>query len=59
MAPARPDPARSERPFRPRDIRKQAMVQEVVVAPDGSSIVYSRRDIVDGAYRKSMAAAHL
>jgi dipeptidyl aminopeptidase/acylaminoacyl peptidase len=35
-------------------VLKQVMVQEVAVAPDGSSIVYSRRDIVDGAYRKSL-----
>ncbi len=54
MTPARRDPARSERPFRPRDIRTQVMMQEVAVAPDGSSVVYSRRDIVDGAYRKSL-----
>jgi hypothetical protein len=54
MAPARRDPARSEQPFRPRDIRKQVMVQEVAVAPDVSSIVYVRRTVEDGKYARRL-----
>ena len=54
MAPARRDPARSARPFRPRDILKQVTVQDLAVAPDGSSIVYGRKVIEAGTYRKAL-----
>jgi acylaminoacyl-peptidase len=42
------------RGFQAEDILKQAMIQEVTVAPDGSSIVFSRRVIIDGKYRKHL-----
>ena len=40
--------------FRPRDLLKQVMIQGLAVAPDGSSIVYVRRTIESGKYRKSL-----
>lgn len=37
--------------FRPRDLLKQVMIQQLALAPDGSSIVYSQRTIEDNRYR--------
>ena len=54
MAPARRDPARSARPFRLRDVLKQVTVQDLAVAPDGSAIIYGRKVIEGGTYRKAL-----
>lgn len=37
--------------FLPEDLLRQAQVQDVALAPDGSTVVYSRRVIADNAYR--------
>ena len=37
--------------FQPEDLLRQAQVQDVSLAPDGSTVVYSRRVITDNAYR--------
>ncbi|MDQ3216305.1 MAG: hypothetical protein M3Q18_00335 [Actinomycetota bacterium] len=42
-----PKPAGSQPRFQPRDLLKQVMIQHLALAPDGSSIVYSRRTIED------------
>ena len=42
------------RPFRPRDLLRQVQMQELAVAPDGSSVVYARRTIEGGEYRKRL-----
>jgi dipeptidyl aminopeptidase/acylaminoacyl peptidase len=42
------------RPFRPADLLKQVMIQGLAVAPDGSAIVYSRRTIENGKYRRRL-----
>ncbi len=34
---------KSPRAFRPKDVLRQVMIQDVALAPDGSSAVYSRR----------------
>lgn len=40
--------ATSERPrFQPEDLLKQAQIQDVALSPDGTTVVYSRRVIVD------------
>ena len=46
-----PKPAGSQPRFQPRDLLKQVMIQHLALAPDGSSIVYSRRTIEDNRYR--------
>ena len=52
----RPDAARraerapEARPFKPRDLLDQVVIQGLAVAPDGSSIVYTRRTIEDNKY---------
>ncbi|MDP9356500.1 MAG: hypothetical protein M3R02_14680 [Chloroflexota bacterium] len=40
--------------LRPADLLTQAMIQELTVTPDGSAVVYSRRVIEDGKYRKRL-----
>ena len=40
--------------FQPVDVLRQAQVQDVALAPDGETIVYSRRVIVDGKYRTNL-----
>src|SRR5918912_2686572 len=40
------------RPFRPRDLLRQVQMQELAVAPEGESVVYARRSVEDGEYRK-------
>src|ERR671939_1381921 len=42
------------RPFRPRDLLRQVQMQELAVAPDGESVVYARRSVEDGEYRKRL-----
>jgi dipeptidyl aminopeptidase/acylaminoacyl peptidase len=42
------------RPFRPRDLLRQVQIQELAVSPDGEWVVYARRTIEDGAYRKRL-----
>jgi acylaminoacyl-peptidase len=54
MATTRRGAPRSTKPFRPRDLLKQVMIQDLAVAPDGSSVVYGRRIIEGNAYRKSL-----
>ena len=46
--------ARPQRPFRPGDLLKQVMIQDLAVAPDGGAIVYTRLTIEDGKYRKRL-----
>ena len=46
-----PKSAGSQPRFQPRDLLKQVMIQHLALAPDGSSIVYSRRTIEDNRYR--------
>ncbi|MFN2490636.1 MAG: prolyl oligopeptidase family serine peptidase [Actinomycetota bacterium] len=43
-----------ERRFRPADVHEQVMIQELALSPDGSSVVYARRTIEDGKYRKRL-----
>src|ERR671935_923998 len=40
--------------FRPRDLLRQVQMQELAVAPDGESVVYARRSVEDGEYRKRL-----
>src|SRR4030088_2501968 len=43
--------ARSQRrPFRPKDLLNQVVIQGLAVAPDGESVVYVRRTIEDNKY---------
>lgn len=37
--------------FRAEDVLRQAQIQDVALSPDGGTVIYSRRVIVDGAYR--------
>jgi dipeptidyl aminopeptidase/acylaminoacyl peptidase len=41
-------------PFRPRDLLREVQIQEIEVAPDGESVVYARRTIESGEYRKRL-----
>src|SRR5207249_8439952 len=45
---------REPRPFQPRDILRQVQMQEVAVSPDGESVVYARRTVEGGEYRKRL-----
>jgi len=45
---------KSPRAFRPKDVLRQVMIQDVALAPDGSSAVYSRRTIENGVYRRRL-----
>jgi Tol biopolymer transport system component len=40
--------------FQPEDILRQAQIQHLAVAPDGATVVYSRRVIADGKYRTNL-----
>jgi dipeptidyl aminopeptidase/acylaminoacyl peptidase len=42
------------RPFRPVDVRRQVLVQDVAVSPDGEWAAYSRRTIEGGEYRSRL-----
>jgi dipeptidyl aminopeptidase/acylaminoacyl peptidase len=44
----------STKPFRPRDVLEQVMIQDLAVSPEGTEVVYSRRTIEDGAYRSRL-----
>lgn len=44
------DPETTRRAFTPEDIRLQMQIQDLAISPDGRSIVYSRREIVDDRY---------
>jgi dipeptidyl aminopeptidase/acylaminoacyl peptidase len=37
--------------FQPEDLLRQAQIQDVTLLPDGMTVVYSRREIADNAYR--------
>jgi dipeptidyl aminopeptidase/acylaminoacyl peptidase len=39
------------RPFRPADVRRQVLIQQVAVSPDGEWVAYSRRTVEGGKYR--------
>jgi acylaminoacyl-peptidase len=39
------------RRFGPKDVLRETFLAQVAVAPDGSSVVYGRRTIEDGAYK--------
>ena len=49
-----PKAAGSQARFQPQDLLKQVMIQQLALAPDGSSIVYSRRTIEDNRYRSRL-----
>ena len=38
------------RPFRPKDLLDQVVIQSLAVAPDGDAVVYARRTVEDGKY---------
>src|ERR687886_919143 len=40
--------------FRPRDLLRQVQMQELAVSPDGESVVYAKRTVEDGEYRKRL-----
>lgn len=42
------------RAFRPQDLLREVQMQELAVAPDGESVVYARRTVEDGEYRKRL-----
>lgn len=42
------------RPFRPRDLLREALICEIALSPDGESVVYSRRTIEGNAYRTTL-----
>ena len=46
--------APATRPFRPRDLLQQVVIQGLAVAPDGTSVVYTRRTIEDNSYRRRL-----
>jgi dipeptidyl aminopeptidase/acylaminoacyl peptidase len=46
--------ASTARPFKPKDLLRQVVIQGLAVAPDGSSIVYVRRTIEDNKYVRSL-----
>jgi len=49
-----PKSTSSQARFQPKDLLKQVMIQHLALAPDGSSIVYSRRTIEDNRYRSRL-----
>ena len=49
-----PKAAGSQARFQPQDLLKQVMIQQLALAPDGSSVVYSRRTIEDNRYRSRL-----
>ncbi len=40
--------------FRPSDVLRQVMIQDLAVSPDGAWVVYGKRTIEDGKYRKRL-----
>jgi dipeptidyl aminopeptidase/acylaminoacyl peptidase len=46
------DPA--PRPFRPADLDRERQITSFALSPDGSHVVYARREIVSGEYRSHL-----
>jgi dipeptidyl aminopeptidase/acylaminoacyl peptidase len=46
--------SRNQRPFRPSDVLKQALIQGLTLSSDGRTIVYSRRTVERGEYRSRL-----
>jgi dipeptidyl aminopeptidase/acylaminoacyl peptidase len=46
--------SRNSRPFRPKDVLKQVLLQAVALSPDALSVVYGRRTIERGKYRSRL-----
>ncbi len=46
--------APAARPFKPKDLLHQVVIQGLAVAPDGSSIVYTRRTVEDNKYTRRL-----
>ena len=42
--------------FRAGDLLQQVMIQDLALSPDGTTVVYGRRTIEDGKYRKRLWA---
>src|SRR5579863_3000946 len=42
------------RPFKPKDLLQQVVIQGLAVAPDGSSIVYTRRTVEGNKYSRRL-----
>jgi dipeptidyl aminopeptidase/acylaminoacyl peptidase len=42
------------KPFRPADLRRQVLLQQVAVSPDGTWAAYARRTIENGRYRNRL-----
>ena len=42
------------RPFRPTDVRRQVLLQQAAVSPDGEWVAYSRRTVEDDKYRSRL-----
>lgn len=40
--------------FQPENVLRQAQVQDVALSPDGETVLYSRRIVVDGKYRTNL-----
>ena len=49
------DPA--PRPFRPADLDRERQITSFALSPDGSQVVYARREIVSGEYRSHLRLA--
>ena len=47
---------RGAKRFRARDLLRQVMIQDLTISPDGATVVYGRRTIEDGKYRKRLWA---
>jgi dipeptidyl aminopeptidase/acylaminoacyl peptidase len=46
--------APAARPFKPKDLLHQVVIQGLAVAPDGSAIVYTRRTVEDNKYARRL-----
>src|SRR5579872_796119 len=42
------------RPFKPKNLLQQVVIQGLAVAPDGSSIVYTRRTVEENKYARRL-----
>jgi len=42
------------RPFRPADLDRERQITSFALSPDGSHVVYARREIVSGEYRSHL-----
>lgn len=42
------------RPFTPRDLLREVLVSDLALSPDGETVVYARRTIEDGEYRRRL-----